>query len=150
MTKKLRVAPVRLPARRHAQILPMMRIGQPVQNIPQPSASTMGCLLFGDDHSVTKPLLVLPNDLPLNCEPRAGQDAQSSTILSTHAGSSTAAVGYLPTRTAIKTTAQDRGSTRSSIWPLALGRSTHACEQSFRPWQAKTSHTLDGKRAPWA
>ena len=55
-------------------------------------------------------------------------------------GSSTAVGGYLPARTAIKTTAQDRESTHSWISPLALGRSTHACERF--PVLSKQKHHI--------
>src|SRR6184192_1636554 len=72
-----------------------------------------------------------PPNLPLSCERCAEQERTwlDETLIAR--GSSTAVDGYLPARTAIKTTVQDRGSTRSSTWPLALGRNTHVCERSF-------------------
>ena len=85
------------------------------------------------------------HNLPLSCERCAEQERTwlDETLIAR--GSSTAVGGYLPARTAIKTTVQDRGSTRSSTWPLALGRNTHVCERSFRPWRSETSRTLDDK-----
>src|SRR5947208_9075663 len=91
------------------------------------------------------PGFVTQHNLPLSCEPCAEQERTwlDETLIAR--GSSTAVGGYLPARTAIKTTVQDRGSTRSSTWPLALGRNTHVCERSFRPWRSETSRTLDDK-----
>src|SRR5918999_4533396 len=85
----------------------------------------------------------IEENLSLSCEPCAEQERTwlDETLIAP--GSSTAVGGYLPARTAIKTTVQDRGSTRSSTWPLALGRNTHVCERSFRPWRSGTSRTLD-------